>query len=125
MLRIPSDDGSVWDFHPFKSLEPYGFSGIFYRKYWEIVKNIVKDGLIEFVRECFRVGQISKAVDKTFKVFISKTDKAFNFNHFWPISLCNFSYKMVAKILTTRLSVVVEKLVPPNQGDFVKGRCIA
>lgn len=122
--RMPSNKeikGSVWDLHPVKSPGPDGFSRIFFRKDWEIMK----DKLIVFVKECFRVGRIPETVNKTFLILIPKMEKASIFNHFCPISLCNFSYKVVAKILANRLSEVVEKLVSPNQGAFVKGRWIA
>lgn len=51
----------------------------------------------------------------TFIVLIPKTDKAYNFNHFHTISLCNFTYKVVAKILAPRLNDFLGKLIFPNQ----------
>ncbi|XP_060670961.1 uncharacterized protein LOC132800728 [Ziziphus jujuba] len=48
-----------------------------------------------------------------------------NFNQFRSISLYNFVYKIVAKILAGRLSKVLDKLISPNQGAFIKGRWIA
>lgn len=81
--------------------------------------------MIEFVKECFRVWKIPKAVNKTFIVLIRKTEKASNFNHFWPISLCNFAYKVVAKILATKLNEDVDKLVSPNERAFVRRMWIA
>lgn len=77
------------------------------------------------MKECFQIARIPDAINKTFLVLIPKTNKAFNFNHFQPISLCNFAYKVVAKIIAHRLGGVLEKLVSPNQSVFVKGRWIA
>src|SRR3954467_9960263 len=41
-----------------------------------------------------------------------------------PISLCNFSHKIISKILMMRLSEVLPKIISLEQGGFVKGRMI-
>lgn len=64
-------------------------------------------------------------MNNSFIVLIPKTNHLFNFDGFHPISLCNFSYKIVAKIIAMRLNSIVSKIVSPNQGVFVKGRWIA
>lgn len=112
---------SIWSLHPLKSSGPDGFSGIFYRRYW----NIVKEKLANFVREVFRYGNILECSNRSFIVLIPKMNNASNFNQFRPISLCNFAYKVVAKILATRLSRILEKLMSLNQRAFMKGRWIA
>lgn len=124
MSRIPIEDEikeSVWNLLFLKSSGPNRFSSIFYINYWHIIKS----KLISFVQECFRIGRIPEAVNKTFLVLIPKTFKASNFNQFCPISLCNFAYKVIAKIISNRLNGVVEKLVSLNQKAFVRGRQIA
>lgn len=64
------------------------------------------------------------SANKTFITLIPKMDYILNFNHFHPISLCSFYYKVVANILASRLSNTIDKLISPNQGAFVKGRWI-
>lgn len=123
VAQIPSDEeikDSIWNIHPLKSPGLDGFHSIFYQKYWDSVK----DRLINFVKKCFKCGRIQGAVNKTFLVLIPKRDKACIFNHFGPISLYNFAYKVVAKILASRLNGVLGKLISPNQGAFVRGRWI-
>lgn len=103
---IPSDEQikeAIWSLRPLKSPGLDGFSGIFFRSYWEIVKEKVSN----FVKECFRLGMIPAAMNKTFTVLIPKSDRANNFNHFHAISLCNFVYKVVAKIIASRLSKAI------------------
>lgn len=100
---------------------PNGYLGIFFRSYWFTIK----DKFCNFVKECFRLGRIPVTTNHSFIVLIPKKDTANNFNQFKPISLCNFIYKVVVKIVTSRLSKVSEKLVSPNQGAFVRRRWIA
>lgn len=68
----------------------------------------MKEKLVNYVTECFRCGRMPDLINKTFIVLIPKTDKACNFNHFRLISLCNFAYKLVAKIVANRLSGVID-----------------
>lgn len=42
-------------------------------------------------------------------------------NHFRLISLCNFSYKVVSKILVIRMKHLVLRIISPNKGVFVWG----
>jgi len=45
-----------------------------------------------------------------------------SFNHFRPISLCNISYKIISKIIATRLKPFLLILISPNQGGFAEKR---
>uniref|UniRef100_A0A2N9GUD6 Reverse transcriptase domain-containing protein n=1 Tax=Fagus sylvatica TaxID=28930 RepID=A0A2N9GUD6_FAGSY len=55
----------------------------------------------------------------------SEEDGADNFNMFRPISICNFSYKIISKIIVARLRPILERLISPTQAAFVPGRWIA
>lgn len=112
---------AIWELHPLKALGPDGFSSIFFRSCWQIVR----EKTINFVRECFRLRDVPRYMNHTFIVLIPKVENAVNFNQFRPISLCNFVYKIVAKILASRLRSVMDKIISPNQGAFVKRRWIA
>ncbi|XP_058082451.1 uncharacterized protein LOC131230563 [Magnolia sinica] len=47
------------------------------------------------------------------------------FADFRPISLCNVIYKIFVKIIISRLSSILPKLISAEQGAFIKGRSIA
>lgn len=47
-----------------------------------------------------------------------------NFLDFRPISLLNFVYKIISKILASRLSLILPLLISTHQAAFVKGRSI-
>lgn len=102
---------AVWRLHHLKSPGPDEYPKIFYRRYWKLVKNKV----IRFVQECFKLGQIWMSANRTYIVLIPKVAQATNLNHFPLISLCNFLYKIVAKIIVERLNKVIGKIISFNQ----------
>ena len=53
-----------------------------------------------------------------------KVGDATNMKQFRPISLLHCSFKIFSKILTLRLSSVVQRIVAPTQSAFIKGRYI-
>lgn len=55
---------------------------------------------------------------------IPKVGEATNIKQFRPISLLNCSFKKFSKILTIKLSYVVQRIVAPIQSAFIKGRYI-
>ncbi|XP_074266690.1 uncharacterized protein LOC141589970 [Silene latifolia] len=47
-----------------------------------------------------------------------------NVSQFWPIPCCNVIYKVISKLLCTRLARILPSIISPNQGGFIKGRNI-
>lgn len=124
LIRIPAEQeikDSVDKLHPLKSPEPDGFPGILYRCYW----NTVKGQIVRFIQECFRLRKMPYSSNKMFLVLIPKTKQPCSFNDYRHISLCNFAYKILSKILTERLKKFMGRIISPNQGAFVEGRWIA
>ena len=72
------------------------------KKYWDTVGSQV----IAAVQSFFRDGCLLKQLNHTFITLIPKRLGACNFNHFRPISLCNFYYKIISKILVMAQEVV-------------------
>uniref|UniRef100_A0A803NTT8 Reverse transcriptase domain-containing protein n=1 Tax=Cannabis sativa TaxID=3483 RepID=A0A803NTT8_CANSA len=124
LTALPSPEeirGAVFEMHPLKAPGPDCFSGCFYRKYWEIIGPLVIDSTQEF----FRTGIMNSQVNHTFICLIPKVDHPERIDQFRPISLCNFQYKIIAKIFSNRLRPIMEDLVSPVQPAFIPGRWIA
>jgi hypothetical protein len=124
LCRVPSVEeikGTVWEMNPWKAPGPDGMPGVFYQTYWEVVGNDV----IAAVHNFFRSGVMLRELNQTFIVLIPKKMGADNFNMFRPISLCNFSYKIISKIIVARLRPILERLISPTQAAFVLERWIA
>lgn len=66
-----------------------------------------------------------KEVNSSFIVLIPKNNSPSTVNHFRPISLCNTVYKVIAKILVSRLMPLLANLVSPYQSTFIPDRWIA
>ena len=60
----------------------------------------------------------------TFLALIPKEVNMSSFDRFKPISLCNASYKILAKIMADRIKALLGKLISPIQSGFFKGRHI-
>uniref|UniRef100_A0A803NVI6 Autophagy-related protein n=1 Tax=Cannabis sativa TaxID=3483 RepID=A0A803NVI6_CANSA len=111
---------AVFELHPLKAPGPDDFSGCFFRKYWDVVGS----NLVETVKEFFISGILNPKLNNTFICLIPKVDFPLSMDQFRPISLCNFSYKVIAKILSNRLRPLMNDLVSPLQSAFIPGRWI-
>jgi len=67
-------------------------------------------------------GVIHKSLNATFLCLIPKMARVDDITKFRPISLVGSVYKIMAKVLASRLRKVVGKVVSPNQHAFISGR---
>ena len=104
-----------------KSPGPDGLPPLFYKQYWPIVGSSV----IKAVQNFFISGQMLSEVNQSLIVLIPKVQSPTNVNHFLPISLCNTVYKIISKILVSRLRLLLSNLISPCQSTFVPDRWIA
>jgi hypothetical protein len=103
-----------------KALGPNGFTALFYKKYWSIIKADV----ISRIRNFFINFSIPRGQNHTFIALIPKLSGSHSTHQFRPISLCNIIYKIISKILATRLKIYLPKIISPLQSAFVPKRNI-
>ena len=111
---------SLFSIGGLKSPGPDGFPAIFYQKFWDLCSN----DIILLIKNCFQMATLPEHLNETFIVLIPKVDNPINMTQFRPISLCNTTYKVISKILVTRLHPCMTNLISPNQVSFVPGRHI-
>ena len=111
---------ATFDLASDKSLGPDDFPLFFFQKYWPMGNSVIRD-----VQAFFHSGKMLKEINNhTFLALIPKVDNPSCANHFRPISLCSSIYKIISKVLTSRLKVVLGKIIHPLQGAFVSERLI-
>ncbi|XP_070660434.1 uncharacterized protein [Malus domestica] len=105
---------------PTKSPSPDGFTASFFQDHWEVVGGDV----INMVQAFHQSGRLLQKFNHTHIVLILKVKVPRRMTELRPISLCNVVYKIIAKVLTRRLKLVMDKVISHNQSTFISGRLI-
>jgi hypothetical protein len=97
-----------------KALGSNGFTALFYKKYWSIVKDVVLSSIWDF----FENHHLQREQNHTFTTLIPKQLGASSVHQFRPISLCNIIYKIISKILANKFKGL-HHFISPHQSAFV------
>ncbi|KAL2248038.1 UNVERIFIED_CONTAM: hypothetical protein Sindi_2656100, partial [Sesamum indicum] len=111
---------AVFDIAEDKAPGPDGYSSGFFKAAWPIVGQEVTSAVLDF----FNTGRLLKQINTTLLALIPKVHTPMTVGDFRPISCCNVLYKIIAKLLVQRLSVILDKIISPCQAAFVPGRSI-
>ena len=111
----------IWGLEPNKAPGPEDFSIHFYRACWEIIKGDLLR-MIKAFQQKSKVG--AGSTNSTHLTLIPKEANPGSFDRFKPISLCNASYKILAKLMANIIKPLLGKLISPSQSGLVKGRHI-
>lgn len=103
-----------------KSPSPDGWTIEFFISLYEIIGG----DLLKAVEGTRTSGRIPASFNATFIALIPKTNSSTSLNDFRPISLCNCVYKVVSKIISRRLKVVLSHHISEEQYGFLEGRQI-
>ena len=105
---------------PLKTLGPDGIPAAFYQTFW----STVKQDILNMVKAFFHSGFLLKSLNDTFLTLIPKITTPELVTQFRSISLCNVTYKIIAKIMVNRLKPFMDGLITPFQNAFIQGRLI-
>ncbi|KAL2225589.1 UNVERIFIED_CONTAM: hypothetical protein Sindi_2981200 [Sesamum indicum] len=122
LLPLSADDvkQAVFDIADDKAPGPDGYSSRFFKAAWPVVGEEVTRAVLDF----FSTGKLLKQVNSTILALIPKVHTPMSVNDFRPISCCNVLYKIIAKLLVQKISVLLDKIVSPCQTAFIPGRSI-
>jgi len=124
LTRIPNDEevkDAVFSINASKAPGPDGFTAGFYHSYWHIISTDVG----REIRLFFTSKNFPRRMNETHIRLIPKDLGPRKVADYRPIALCNIFYKIVAKIMTKRMQLILPKLISENQSAFVPGRVIS
>jgi hypothetical protein len=93
---------------------------IFYKKFWHMVGPKIRDKVLGVLNG----GQMPMGWNETTIMLISKVSSPEKIIEFRLISLCNVLYKLISKVLSNRLKMILPHIISPCQSAFVPGRMI-
>jgi hypothetical protein len=120
---LPSKDEikhAVFDLNKDGAPGPDGFGAHFFQTYWEIIQEDVVNAVLQF----FTSGWILPNFNSNTLILIPKSANAESIQHFRPIALANFKFKIISKVLADRLATIMPSIISQEQRGFIKGRNI-
>ncbi|XP_058754722.1 uncharacterized protein LOC131627879 [Vicia villosa] len=121
-LEVPFEENEIkeaaWSCDGSKSPGPDGYSILFYKKCWEIVKSDV----ISCFRELHSGSCLSKSITSSFLALIPKSNNPLGLDEYRPIYLVGSILKSISKVLAGRIKKVIGKVISNSQSAFVPGR---
>ncbi|KAM1140413.1 hypothetical protein ACFX2I_040478 [Malus domestica] len=85
---------------------------------------MLREDVVSTVKAFWHLGKLLRKLNHTNLVLIPKVACPKNITQYWPIALCNVSYKILAKVIMNRLKKVMPKVISDNQSAFVAGKHI-
>jgi hypothetical protein len=123
LCQPPSEEeitNIIWSMEADKAPGPDGFSIHFYKSCW----HIIKEDLLKMIRGSMKKAKVGGGINSTYLALIPKDTNPESFERYRPISLCNASYKIMAKLLANRIKPLLKRMITSYQGGFVEGRHI-
>ncbi|WVZ95337.1 hypothetical protein U9M48_041118 [Paspalum notatum var. saurae] len=104
-----------------KAPGPDGFTGLFYKVAWPVIKHDVMQVFNAFWSLDTRSLYL---LNDAYLVLLRKKPDAAEIKDFRPISLVHSVCKLITKLLSVRLAPKLNELISSNQSAFIKSRCI-
>jgi hypothetical protein len=103
-----------------KAPGPDGFTGLFLKRCW----SIIKDDFYRLAKDFHEEKLSLQNIDGSFITLVPKVSCPENVNDFRPISLTNVCLKFMTKLVANRLQSHILKCLHKNQYGFLKSRSI-
>jgi hypothetical protein len=117
---LPEIKSTLQKFKKERSPGPDGWTSEFFLHFFDLVG----EDLLQMVEDSRIKGKVIGSLNSTFLVLIPKQKNTLTFSDFRPISLCNLVYKLISKVISSRLKPFLQKSISAEQLGFLKGRRI-
>lgn len=104
-----------------KAPGPDGYTADCFKRCWEVIKHDVSAALHQFF--ALR-GKHFHLLNTAYITLLPKSNEAIKVKDFRPISLIHSVRKIAGKLLSIRLALFLQQLIPPSQSAFIKSRSI-
>lgn len=94
---------------------PDGFGVSFFHNFWDTIKVDV----ISVVLQLFNSSWILPGYNSNAIILIPKSQNANSLDQFRPISLANFKFKIISKILSDKLAPLMPTRISPEQSTLI------
>ena len=112
---------ALFDIGSDKAPGPDGYGAKFFTSAWDTVGPDVQRAVQEF----FVTGRLLRQWNHTLIALVPKSDHSPQVRDYRPISCCTVIYKVISKILASRMAKVMDRLLDPAQAALVRDRSIA
>lgn len=109
----------MWSCDGTKSPGPDGINFGFLKEFWELVK----EDIMRMLRDFHCNARLIRGFNPSFIILIPKKEDA-TLDDYRTISLIGSAYKVLAKLLSKRLSSVMESVISDCQSAFIDKRYI-
>ena len=123
MLAIPASEEItkiMFKLNPNKAPGPDGLSSGFFKAAWGILGEEVINSITHFFHSSF----LPASANSTILTLVLKFPWASRIVDYKPISCLNTLYKVISRLLVSRLKPILRDLIVPNQTTFVKDRLL-
>eukprot|EP00253_Pinus_taeda_P031999 PITA_31999 len=120
LITLQEVEKAVQQLKEGKAPGPNGFTSNFFHNFWDLIKLEVW----QVVEESRANRWMLPSMNATFITLIPKEAHSRTPDKFRPIALCNIIYKIVSKVIASRLKPLLPLLISPEQSGYVEGRQI-
>lgn len=117
-ISLEETKRAFFSMNNYKSPGPDGYRPHFFKSQWYFLGNSIH----YLVRDCFNNPGKIKDVNHTLITLIPKCEDPSKVIHLRHIALCNVSYKIISKVVSQRLKMILPYVVSQNQSSFISGR---
>lgn len=119
-FTIEESSTAIKQMHPDEASGSDGLNPAFFQHFWSLMGPKIFQRCKNWLQECSFPANLNDIN----VVLISKKENADSMKDLRPITLCNVSYKIIAKVLANRLKVILPRIITEDKSAFVPGRNI-